>query len=264
MVKCCSNISPKNRALLNDLSRDLTVSLTTPALEFVDILIESLMYPRGNGNSLMNLICGTGAGVGEEDEPVSQDLGLGCLLESVHARHLLVKLKCQSEISASDERQLRLLGEIHGALVLLLKQLSEQIEVSSCPDFYRDMLQENVSHFRQAFHGFHILNEALLEILECAEQTGLSDLKLFKIDYKTTERLNAFKLDNVKWFEELMLSSRALREYLILQDYQVGSLDQMTSKTLPKVILAAVRSSDFGIYLQIRKSKLKICHRKVF
>ncbi|SCU78009.1 LADA_0A03334g1_1 [Lachancea dasiensis] len=262
MVTSSDGLSPKNRILLSKIAKEVTLSLTSPASEFVDLVIESLMYPRGNGNSVMNILCGEGSFPDEQQpEIVSQDLGMACLLDAVHTRQLLLRLVSNIDNIEMVKAQFSLLEDIHSAFVHLLRQLSKQIEMSSCPDFFRDLLKENVASFRHAFDGFQALDNILHQLVIDAEHTGSVDGQHFKMDCKTTEGIKTFTLDNAKWFEDLMLSSRALREYLILQDYQNGA---SSSEDLSKAMAAAIRSPDFGTYRQIRKSKLKISHRKVF
>lgn len=269
MLEAVSKVSPSNQLLFNQISKELCVSLAKPTLEFVDILIESLMYPRGTGRSLMNLMCGTEESLASSEHQFAyenQDLGHGCLLHLVHARQLLVRVQGYPTTGAPEyvSTLLALLEDTHGVLVSLLQQLSRQIEVPACPEIYKQLLRENLEHFRNAFTGFQALDHIMHQLLETVEESGSSSTQVFQIGPKTIERIKSFSAHNSESFERLMLGSRALREYLLLQDYKTDYLDQIFSAKVPKGILSAVHSSDFGIYMQLRKSKLKISHRRVF
>lgn len=269
MVELASKISPANQLLFNQIANELSASLTGPTLEFIDVLIESFMYPRGN----RSLFASARGETGMESSPTDhqqlyecQDFGHNCLLGMVYARHLLNKIKSQSLTESPDFAWslLELLEDTRSTLVQLLKQMSSQIELPMCSEMYRQILSENVFHFRHAFLNFQALDCILHQLLETLDKTGLLDEVVFQIDYKTIGAIQRFAADNTQWFEDIMLGSKALKEYLLLQDYRTDYLDQVTATKVPKGVRKAIRSPEFSSFVHARKSRLKISHRKIF
>ncbi|CUS23440.1 LAQU0S10e00430g1_1 [Lachancea quebecensis] len=256
MVELASKISEGNQLLFNQIASELSATLTGPTLEFIDVLIESFMYPRGN--------CSLAAG--DQSQYECQEFGHNCILGMVYARHLLNKIKAHSLTGSPSFAWslMELLEETRGALVHLLKQLSSQIELPMCSEMYRQILRENVFHFRHAFFNFQALDSILHQLLETLDKTGLLDEEVFQIDYKTIGAIQRFAADNAQWFEDIMLGSKALKEYLLLQDYSTDYLDQVTATKVPKGVKKAIRSPDFSLFIHGRKSRLKISHRRIF
>ncbi|CUS21448.1 LAQU0S03e02828g1_1 [Lachancea quebecensis] len=268
MVELVSKTLSSNRLLLTQFANELSSSFAKPTLEFVDILIEALMYPRGSGNSLMDWTLDSEKYpmLAEKHKYVHEDLGYGCLLEMVHARQLLVKLNTKAPASSPDFTNsiLALLEEIHEVLAHLLEHLKSQARRPMGLDLYKSIVQGNLPHFNHAFCNFNILVCILHQLQEFPENTSTGNGDIFQIAPKTMESIKTFSADNLLWFEGLMLGSRALREYLLLQDYHTDYLDSINTVSIPRGISSEIHSSDFGIFVQVRKSKLKISHRRVF
>ncbi|KAM3164314.1 hypothetical protein ACU8KH_01217 [Lachancea thermotolerans] len=268
MVESVPKALSNSRLLLSQIANELCASLAKPTLELIDILIEALMYPRGNGNSLMDwtLDAENHSVLAEKHQYVHEDLGYGCILELVHARQLLAKLNTRMPTPSPDftVTLLTISEEIHDVLVHLLAHLKGQANRSTELDLYKNIVRENLPHFRHSFCNFNTLDNILRQLREFSENTSSSNGEGFQIAPKTMESIKTFSSDNSHWFEELMLGSQALREYLLLQDYHTDYLDGINTSSIPRGISSEIHSSDFGIFLQVRKSKLKISHRKVF
>ncbi|CEP64820.1 Aro5p LALA0_S13e03752g [Lachancea lanzarotensis] len=262
MVTGDPKLSPKILELLSNVVREITVSLTEPLSEFVDILTESLMYPRGTTNSLMNILCKTNEEIEirEAAEFVSQDLGTACLLDAVHTAKLIGKLNVLSKRRDYPLTQSAMLEEVHSALVSLLKQLSGQMETCSHLFFYKDLLRESVVHFRHAFDALQDLDAISVRLVLSARESSAPEHPLLDIDAKTTGYIRTFTVTNANWHEQLLLGSRALKEYLVLH---TPSGDDSTN-ALYEEATVVVRSPVFRNYVQARKSQLKITHRRIF
>ncbi|SCU83963.1 LAME_0C07536g1_1 [Lachancea meyersii CBS 8951] len=270
MLNPSSKFTPKILELLSKIASETTLSLTEPLMEFVDILTESLMYPRGSRESLLDVMCGNigslnEAEIEEKHDFVTEELGLGCLLETVHTAELLRKMTRMSKNSNFVFGQSATLEEIHCVLVNLLKQLSAQIEICFYPKFYQTLLRENVTHFRRAFEALQGLDNITARLLKNAEQQRTTEPAFLEIDAKTTEFIRIFTVSNAKWHEELLLGSRALKEYLAVKSESKNvSADSELIEEMCDEAIAVVRSPVFGNYVRVRKSKLKITHRKIF
>ncbi|SCW00548.1 LAFE_0C06634g1_1 [Lachancea fermentati] len=281
MIQNVSGISPKNQHLLNGIVRELALSFSKPALEFIDLLIESFMYPKGNDNPSSRML-----GCYENSDPVQKeikgsdsdytfephDLGYGRLLEMIHLRQLILKIKNgEKSFPSVDSSEyipslLAVLEEIHTFMIHLLKELSNYIEVIGSAVIFKEILTEHLPNFRHAFHAFKSFNEILQHLMETVKRTGVSDDEVFQINQKTIELIKKFTVDNVLWFEELMTGSKALKEYLLFEDCELKPIENVNAlnEGLPKSISAAINSPQFEDFLQIRKAKLRVCHRRVF
>ncbi|SCU81302.1 LAFA_0C03950g1_1 [Lachancea sp. 'fantastica'] len=267
MVTGDSRLTPKVLELVSDVVRDITTSLTEPLTELVDMLTESLMYPRGSRKSLMNILCRTDEEIKnfESADFVSQDLGSVCLLDAVHTAKLIGKLNGLSKGREYPSTQSAMLEELHGALVNLLKQLSGQIEINSHLCFYKDLLRENVVHFRHAFDALQNLDSLSSALMKTAADLRLSEsAAVLKFDAKTAESMRSFTVTNAKWHDQLLLGSQALKEYLVLQDHNIDTLSSDPQNDLYKEAAVVVRSPVFRNYVQARKARLKITQRRVF
>ena len=282
MIQKNNVISPRNQVLLNKIVRQLSLSLNKPLLEFTDILIESFMYPRGSKRSLINFLqkedsC---AIIDLEDEQKNepdlpkfeyQDLGNAKILEMISIRQLILQTKSTDgllppiESSEYTPKLLYYMEEIHCLFIHLLKELSRCIEMPAYSLLYKAILTENLPHFHHTFQGFKELNGLFHCLLDNVKETGCSDEKIFHVSGKIMDRFEQFSNDNRLWFDDLIMGSSAFKEYLLCEDRILSASDDKLLRNggIPPQMSKAIHDIKFEVFLETRKAKLRIAHRRV-
>lgn len=227
MINNKKTASPKNQRLLNQICKELTVSLSSPLLEFVDVLLESFMYPEGEIAKL-DLF----------------SLGHPRILELIYLRQKIEHLqhidpaRCES-CSKFFPQLVQKIEQVHALLVHLLQVLSNHIEVPTQSRFYRRIVMGSVSDFQRAFEQFKALDYVFLTLLRNLEKSGHSD-KTFQVDGSLLLKIEQFTSQNTRWFEDLFRESEAYKEF------------------------SANGHTDIKLFLQERKTRLQINSRRVF
>lgn len=227
MINNKKTASPKNQQLLNQICKQLAISLCSPLQEFIDGLLENFMYP--------------------EDERAEQDLfslGHPRILELIYLRQKIEQLQSIDPSQFSSPASffpglLQKIEQVHTFLVHLLQVLSDHIEVPTQSGFYRRIVMSSISDFQRAFEQFKALDYVLLTLLRNLEKSGHSD-KIFQVDGSLLLEIEQFTAQNVQWYEDLFLNSEAYKEF------------------------SSKGQTDVELFQQERKMRLQISTRRVF
>lgn len=234
MINDNKKTTAKNQKLLNQICQELTFSLCSPLLEFVDTLLERFMYPESS-----------------TEENVSPDLftlGHPRLLELVYLRQRIVQLQKLNHETTDQIAQffpllLQKIEKVHLILVHLLQVLSNHIEVPTQSNFYRRIVTESISDFQRTFEQFKSLDYIFMALMRNMEKTGSTD-KTFLVDNSLLQEIKNFDKENKKWFDDVLQESRGLKEF-----------NEHIKKD---------QHSDISLFLADRKSRLHISSRRVF
>ncbi|CCE65009.1 hypothetical protein TPHA_0J01880 [Tetrapisispora phaffii CBS 4417] len=252
-------VSPENQEVLNKVFNELILSLEAPLLEFVDILLENVMYPTG------------GAGHGQaSDRKKSFDesvylLGNGVFLEIIHLRNLTTKLIANARSYDGSKagfdrvqyipKNLKYLQNLHILLIFVLQRLSEMMENSSFSQkYYKKIIVNSIEDFKMNFQIFKLLDKVLVNLFNMALQTGDSDSKIFTITDDIMDDIKRFTDFNKNWYIDLMTHSNAFEAFMSKQSIYLPESE------LGKIVV----EPKFQNFLSARKVKLNISTRKVF
>lgn len=259
--------SLKNQEVFNDICKNLIISQSKPLLEFIDILLEKLMYPR-KSKSLIHLLTLQDPDIQREVDYKIFDLGHPRILEIILIRQKIVEIKATGNVawksSEFTPKLLRKLNQIYLLIVNLLQVLSDHIEVPSHSNFYRQIVTESISDFQTAFETFNSLNFIFQALLRSVEKFGISDERIFHVDGNLLSKIKTFSDDNLIWYESLMIESIAVREYLLVEKkiYENEHNDQMDE--VSALAIKAIYSPKFEQFLAKRKARLNISNRRIF
>lgn len=231
MIKDTKKVSVKNLQLLNQICREITLSLCHPLLEFVDDLLEKFMYPES------------------VESNVNRDiftLGHPRLLEIIYLKQRIGQLQELNHEGFEPVKQffpqmLNKIEKIHVILVHLLQVLSNHIEIPTQSRFYKRIVMESISDFQRAFGQFKALDYILMTLMKYLENTGSTD-KTFVVDNTLLQQIKTFDSQNRQWFDDILQESKALTEFNEQADGH----------------------SDIAAFLKERKSRLRIAGRRVF
>ncbi|QLG71273.1 hypothetical protein HG535_0B03120 [Zygotorulaspora mrakii] len=264
--------SPKNRDILNNLGNELVISQSKPVLEFVDIIIERFMYPRLPSKSLMGLLLLQECAIIDEESNDNDDLdnlikyetfdlGHPRILELILIRQKLEELNStEKKTWKSDEYMTKLLTKVQQVYVLLvhlLQVLSDHIEVPAHSAFYKGIVLDSIADFQRAFESFKILDFICQSLIRSVAESGKSDNSIFYVEDTLLRHIESFIQGNIKWYEDIMLQSTALKEFYLTEK-------KMLPQSIPSHETDLLHQKGFEIFLEKRKLRLRISTRRVF
>ena len=234
------HISPKNQQILNKIFKELICSLGKPLNEFIDVLLENLLYPGTmNSNGFSQRL---------------QCLGNSRILEIIYLRNKLFQLMGSvTDVHMEDyiEENIKILLKIHSLLIHILQKLTDQLEFEDFQFFYKEIVVNSINDFEKNFQSFKLLNNILQCLFHNVERSGFSDTKIFTVNDDLLSDIKIFTQCNTIWYQELILNSKALKEYL-----------QVTNEATDIMVL--IDELKFEKFLVKRKLKLNISNRRVF
>ncbi|KAL6942254.1 hypothetical protein ACO0QE_003423 [Hanseniaspora vineae] len=262
---CCiystqeTELSQENHNILNQLIEQLSNKLRQSCLEYADLLLEDLMYPKGVENSVPLFSTSNSGILNENYSYLVSDLGNTTTLEVLHIKKLLKK-----EYSRDCAAELKQMEKLHVCFVVLLRNLSAYLEIPNAFHFFKELLKKNMINFERLFKLFKKYKQIITILLDCAfsHDSNLSssgneeeksksgneeDCDIFQIKEQDLQLIQDFSLENSKWLEEMLHGSKAYKEYL-----------QQNSQVSKKLKYDDI---EFGSFLKNRKNALRISSR---
>lgn len=271
MIKEQKVPSLKNQEMFNNICKTLVLSQSRPLLEFIDILFEKLMYPRKESKSLITLLTSQDVDFRENDVQYQIfDLGHPRILEIVMIRQKILELKAMGNEpwKAIDctPKLLRKLNQLYLLTVNLLRVLSDYIEVPAHSAFYRKFVTESISDFQVAFETFNSLDFIFQALLTSVQSFGTSDERIFHVDENLLSKIKKFSDNNRMWYEDLMMRSVAVKEYLLVEKkiYEQEKSESHSDSKVGELAIEAIYSPSFEQFVDRRKARLNISNRRIF
>ncbi|KAH3903379.1 uncharacterized protein SCODWIG_03791 [Saccharomycodes ludwigii] len=272
-------LTKENEQLLNKLVLQITLKLQKPIMEFMDILIESFMYPRGVEASLLSKILNYTDNNPKEaktdklmlsitrkqaslcEKYECNDLGNFSLLEILHIKKLLLESGKNTAYDDSLEKKdksystvKKSMDKIHIAIVYLLRNLSTYLEIPTCFSFFKKILHDNMGNFETCFKLFKLYNVIVDLLIDAANRGGVNNSALFQVTNDDLELIESFSKDISLWMETMLFNSTAFQDY--------KEQDIFASNSVCKSV-SVVLTESFEKFLTSRKQLLRISARTI-
>lgn len=277
MIKDKSQVSLKNQELLNEIAAELAYSIKVPLMEFFDIMLESFMYPQDHSYSTDDLYNNQSLDSHSPDSSFNKMesnsiniLGNSKILEIIYMKRLITQIDTKRASPDTFDfnyitNLVNHIGKIRSLLVHMVNEFKSYMKVPRYYATYRSILTESLSDFHLIFtnlKGFILVMEDLLSI---AAETGISDDRIFQVNCKTIINIKKIIELNNTWFNELMIKSRAFKEYILVESIKLSDKEVtlLSQNIIPPTFIEAIYSSHFRHFLNHRKSHLMISHRKI-
>lgn len=234
-----NNTAEHKEVIMTQMVKALIKSYSTPCLEFVDILIESIMYPTGFKESPGKLLKNCLSLKKSNINPDGKNLGHPILFELVALKHMLQNLQDKEEDCVKSQRRINetnaLLHNIHNRLIMNQKILKRT-------EFYTTVLTKHDDKFQEMFKLLDHLSEIITLV---KDQNTVAEKELVK-------KMDTFATKSISFYNTLLSASVAKQDFIEYVGHDVKEQNDFAN------------DKEFITFLNKRKVLLHICNRRIF